>query len=90
MRKSWLEEEVLWVSVIGLPHNHWSERNAEILGRVLGERMLEVENGRLELIRLDLFKIKIRLRGSYRDWGPLMVTDGKYLFGFCLTRTSTR
>lgn len=70
----------MWISMIGLPHYLWSKRNRKIYGRALGEGLIELERGCIELTRMNLFRLKIRIRGRFTRWGPMLVTDGRDSF----------
>lgn len=63
------EREELWVNVIGLPHHMWNWKNGEMLGLKVGEELLEVDRDCLNMVRLDMLRITVRVekekRGSH-------------------------
>lgn len=61
----------IWVSVMGLPHYLWTSQNAQILGQVLGQELLEVDKDSLELARLDLLGSRSESKGHWWDGAPL-------------------
>lgn len=50
------------------------------LGNALGQGLVEVDKDCAEMVRIDLFWIKSRLKGALRGWGPLCVYDGRDTF----------
>lgn len=46
--------------MIGLPHHMWNWKNAEKLGLKVGDELLEVDRDCLNLVQLDMLRIKMR------------------------------
>lgn len=82
IEESWVTHSEYWVNIIGLPHHLWSSLNAERIGELVREGLIEVDRDCLEFNRMDLLRIKIRKAVAMRGFEVLLVNDGTKDF-FC-------
>lgn len=61
---------------IGFPHHLWTLENAEIILNAVGEAFVDVDGECLELIRLDVLRVKIRVADYIRVFEPIIVNGG--------------
>lgn len=65
----------IWVSIMGLTRYLWSLHNAETLGNTRGQGLIEADKDYIEMVILDLFWIRIRMKEILRGWWYMWYRD---------------